>query len=243
MREPFFALTIYSIVIVLTAWAGASIPLIAKWRRRTIRLFISFGAGVLLGAAFLHMIPEAAELIQARLGIPLLLGFLSLYIAEKFVMVHSCEAEECDFHTVGWSAFWGLSLHSFITGIALASGMLATNLGFVVFLAILMHKFPASFSLASVLLHEEFPRRKIAAVVFVFSISVPIGAGITFLAFDSVSPQAVGWLVAFSAGTFLHVAADDLLPEVHSANLERKSSLSVFLAGIFVIWLTQQIAV
>ncbi|MDQ7054336.1 MAG: ZIP family metal transporter [candidate division KSB1 bacterium] len=241
MNPTITKVLLYSILIILIALAGASILIVSAWQRRTIRLFISFGAGVLLGAAFLHMIPEAAHLIQGSVGPPMLLGFLSLFIFEKFIMVHACEAEDCDFHTVGLSALIGLSLHSMVTGIALGASLIAPQLSLVVFIAVALHKFPESFSLASILAHENYSRGKIFLGVFWVAVMVPVGAILTLLVLGSVSDFTVGWLVAFSAGTFLHIAADDLLPEVHTSTLDRKSSLGIFLAGIVLMWISQNV--
>ena len=90
MLQSTHSLWLYSAIIVVVTWAGGIIPLYRPWRQSTLHLFVSFGAGVLLGVAFLHIIPEATAMIQANAGLPLLLGFLFLYVLEKFIMVHSC---------------------------------------------------------------------------------------------------------------------------------------------------------
>jgi len=228
-------LIIYSVCIILVAWIGGLVPIFFRKKTMIIHLFISFGAGVLLGAAFLHIIPDAAEYIGAKLGLPILLGFLTLYVFEKFIMTHPCPSEHCEFHTVGISAFIGLSLHSLITGLALGAGILVPHLGLVVFLAVLLHKLPASLSLSSLLIKEHYSLKKIMVVIFLFSFMVPIGAFITFFLLQNTSQATLGYLIAFSAGTFLHVAADDLIPEIHKHYKLRYSSLIVFIIGIVVI--------
>jgi zinc and cadmium transporter len=234
MPNSLQSLAIYSVFIILITWIGGAIPLIKLWRQSTIRLFISFGAGVLLGVAFLHIIPEAAQFIQTDIGLPLLLGFLSLYVLEKFIMVHSCEAG-CDVHVVGWSSFLGLSIHSLTAGMALGAGVIVPQISFFVFLAVLLHKLPESFSLSCVLLQEKFTRKKILFIIFIFSLTVPIGAWTTVAIFESFSNNSIGWLLAFSGGTFLHIAADDLLPNVHSTENNRNATLTTFLAGVAMI--------
>ncbi len=229
-------LLIYLIIIMLTAWIGGAIPLFFRWRSLVIHLFISFGAGILLGAAFLHMLPDAAEYIGSQLGLPALLGFLTLYVMEKFVMTHPCPADHCEYHHVGMAAFVGLSLHSLITGISLGAGIMVPKLGLVVFLAVLLHKLPASLSLSSILVKENYTTKSIALIILIFSLMIPAGAlGIYFFAIHTTK-TTLGYLVAFSAGTFLHVAADDLLPEVHSHFKHRKESLFTFFVGLVVIW-------
>lgn len=233
------SLIIYSMCIIVVAWIGGAIPLFFRKKLLVIQLFIGFGAGVLLGAAFLHMIPDAAEYIGPSLGVPILLGFLTLYLFEKFLMTHPCPAEGCEYHKVGLSAFIGLSFHSFVTGLALGSGILIPHLGFVVFLAVLLHKLPASLSLSSLLVKEKYTNKFITLIILLFSFMVPLGAFITFLLLKNTNHVTIGYLIAFSAGTFLHVAADDLIPEVHRHFKFRQVRLLVFLLGIFVIWIVK----
>ncbi|HHL72578.1 MAG TPA: transporter, Zip family protein [Bacteroidetes bacterium] len=227
---------LYLVLIILITLAGGGIPLIRSWRRTTVRLFVSFGAGVLLGAAFLRMIPEAAGMIGPGIGVPLLSGFLFLFVIEKFIMVHACEAADCHYHTMGGAALVGLYLHSLIDGVALGAGIVMPEIGLFVFLAVLLHKFPASFSLTSILLHENMQRRTIVLIIAGFALTVPIGSLITIFLFHGVSQPVLGWLIAFSAGTFLHVAADDLLPEVHSEHDGRFQTLFTFLLGLGLMW-------
>jgi zinc transporter ZupT len=59
---------------------------------------------------------------------------------------------------------------------------------------------------------------------------------VTFLFAQNTSETVIGFLVAFSGGTFLHVAADDLLPEVHRHGEDRNLRLFVFILGLLVIW-------
>jgi len=232
-------LFIYSLFIVLVAWAGGIIPLFFRKQPVIIRFFISFGAGILLGASFLHMIPDAARYIGSQLGVPILLGFLTLYIFEKFIMTHPCHADECDYHTVGLSAFVGLSVHSLITGLALGAGVIVPKLGFIVFLAVILHKLPASLSLSSLLLKEGYSLKSTILIILIFSFMVPVGAFVTYFLSRQTSMETIGFLIAFSSGTFLHVAADDLIPEVHHHIHYRKSRLVIFLLGIAVMWLVK----
>jgi zinc transporter ZupT len=114
----------YSLVVMGLACGGTSLPFLFKRRKkdeRLFRFFVSFGGGVLLGAAFLHMIPCAAELSGESVGFFILLGFLSLYLLESFVFSHSCEEHDCDYHTIGLVAAVGLSVHNFVNGVALRS--------------------------------------------------------------------------------------------------------------------------
>jgi len=229
-------LLVFSGIIVVCAWIGGVVPLQFHWRRDQLWLLVSFGAGVLLGAAFLHMCPQAFELIGANASGFVFAGFLILFFIEKFVMVHACGAHECDYHTIGLAAFVGLSVHSMIAGIALGSATAIPGLGPVVLLAIVAHKAPASMSLTGLLVAAGYPKARIIALITVFSLMVPIGAAIAYFVLKSVPEHIVGVLIALSAGTFLHIAASDLLPELHRAQQFRTLSLVTFLGGVLLTW-------
>jgi zinc and cadmium transporter len=82
------ALSIYTGAILVGALAGGALPLFASIRRSD--LLLSFSAGVMLGAAFFHMLPEAVEQGGSAVVPFVLVGFLVLYLAERFVLVHVC---------------------------------------------------------------------------------------------------------------------------------------------------------
>jgi zinc and cadmium transporter len=81
-------LSAYTGAILLGALAGGALPLFASVRRSD--LLLSFSAGVMLGAAFFHMLPEAVEGGGAAVVPFVLAGFLLLYLLERFVLVHVC---------------------------------------------------------------------------------------------------------------------------------------------------------
>ncbi|KKA16841.1 ZIP metal ion transporter [Rasamsonia emersonii CBS 393.64] len=110
----------------------------------------------------------------------------------------------------------GLVIHAAADGIALGASGSNTNLSFIIFLALLVHKAPASFGLTSVLLKQGLSSRSARAHLLVFSLAAPVGALLTFvfvqtvgsgLAGDEVATRwRTGMLLLFSAGTFLYVA-------------------------------------
>jgi len=78
----------YAAAILLGSLGGGALPLLGGMRRSDALL--SFSAGVMLGAGFLHMLPEAVEGAGYR-AIPfVLVGFLFLFLLERFALVHVC---------------------------------------------------------------------------------------------------------------------------------------------------------
>ncbi len=81
-------LALYAGAILVGALAGGALPLVGAMRRSDALL--SFSAGVMLGAAFFHMLPEAVEGAGLSALPFVLVGFLTLFLLERFVLVHVC---------------------------------------------------------------------------------------------------------------------------------------------------------
>lgn len=107
----------------------------------------------------------------------------------------------------------GLVIHAAADGIALGASSSNTGLSFIIFLAIMVHKAPASFGLTSVLLKQGLTSRSARTHLLVFSLAAPVGALATFLFVqvvgsgtsddEAISRWRTGMLLLFSAGTFL----------------------------------------
>ena len=233
-------LAVYSGLILLAALLGSAFPLMRKWSDAQFRLFLGFAAGVLLGAAFLHMAPNAFEILGQKTGVFVLVGFVTLYVIEKYLAVHICEARGCDVHeirTLGWATFVGLSVHAIMDGVALGSALLLSSgphraMGAIVFFAIFAHKGPAALALATILKEEKRETRGIVLMNVFFALMTPLGALLTFLSLSVLNARALGIATAISIGTFLHIALSDLLPEVHKHLGHRNRNLVAFLGGL-----------
>ena len=123
------ALAIYLPTVIFISLLGGFLPLMRALSQRALALLLSFSAGVLLGAVFFHMLPEVSSALGANLGLPVLAGFLLIFVMERFVFVHACEEHDCDIHQMGIPAFLGISLHSLLDGIALGAGLILPQLG------------------------------------------------------------------------------------------------------------------
>ena len=258
---PPSTLLLDALAILGGALAGGAVPLLGGRRRSDGML--SFSAGVMLGAAFFHMLPEAAELAGLA-AIPwVLVGFLFLFLLERYVLVHVCAepgiaalahghahgevegpgAEHahggtgCEVHTLGLAAFVGLSLHTLVDGFALGAASVEERLGFLVFLAILAHKIPSSFSLSAILRAEGYSRRRALAMNAAFALMVPAGAGL-YLALRQFADTGrfTALALAASAGTFLHLSLSDILPDVHRRGGSRLRLSALLLAGVATMW-------
>lgn len=235
-------LLLYLVAIFVGTLAGGLIPLARNWSSRGLLIPVSFSGGVLLGAAFFHMIPEAAQLLGRALGWPLLAGFLTIFTLERFVLVHPVPEEAAEHgrpHHLhfGLAAYFGLSFHSLLDGIAVTSAYERPDLGGVVLLAVIFHKIPDAFALAGLLMLDRWPKRAIAFLLTIFALITPIGAMLTWFALDPGRSSIVAGAVALSAGTFLAVATSDILPQLRRFDHQRLMPMVALFVGIAFSWM------
>ena len=202
-------------------------------------MLISFCAGVLLGAVFFHMVPEISPILGRKMGFPIMLGFLGIYVMEKFIMVHPCEEGACDYHKIGVAAYVGIGFHSILDGVAIGAGNML-NISMVILLAVTIHKFPAALALSSILVKGgEYSRQKILVSMFIFALATPIGALISMNVMGQLNnTDIIGFALGISAGTFLYISIGDLLPTVHEEDEKKNLNLVLLFVGILVMFLS-----
>ena len=267
--SPFVRLAIYAGAVLVSTLLAALWPATrTRHGQAAGHTALSVAAGVMLGAAFFHMLPEAIREAGPQVSYAVVLGFATIFLLERVVLVHACEmlpepavaeagvketahvhvhdpdgGDDCAEHpqTLGLTAFVGFSLHTLTDGVALGSAVAAAGLGPVVLLAIVLHRIPLSFSLAGVLRHEGRSTGRVLAMVGVFAAMVPVGAGLFLLAARWLTHAGAGavtpYALAFSAGTFLHVAFSNLLPEIHRRRRGALPAAAVVAGGLLLMYL------
>jgi zinc and cadmium transporter len=230
---------LFLIFIFVITMAGGWIPTLKPWSQKTFRMLISFCAGILLGAVFFHMVPEISPILGRKMGFPIMLGFLGIYVMEKFIMVHPCEEGACDYHKIGVAAYVGIGFHSILDGVAIGAGNML-NISMVILLAVTIHKFPAALALSSILVKGgEYSRKKILTSMFIFALATPIGALVSMNVMNGLNnTDIIGFALGISAGTFLYISIGDLLPTVHEEDEKKYLNLVLLFVGIFVMFLS-----
>jgi zinc and cadmium transporter len=151
-------------------------------------------------------------------------------------------------HKLGWGgAAMGMSLHSIIAGIALASAMLAESHGehvaawpgIAAFAVILLHKPLDSLTVITLTRMSHMSRFSSHVVNALFSLAVPLGAMLTLLGMEhwlADNPAFIAYALAFSAGTFICVSLSDLLPELQFHHHDRVGLSAALIIGIALAW-------
>ncbi len=196
--------------------AGAAVVTTAHRRGQLpLRYVVAAGAGFMLAAAFVRMLPESAQVPHAYLFV--LVGYFGIHLFEHTVAPHFHFGEEIHADAflkpaAGWLAVLGLGVHTLFDGVAIAAGfMIGPRLGLLLFLAVVLHKLPEGFTVASIMLATG--RSSAAALIAGLALGVCTVLGA--LGTSLLAEAHVGYALALSAGVTIYVAASDLIPEVN----------------------------
>lgn len=183
-----------------------------QWSVRALDRMLAFAAGFLLSVAFVDLIPVAIERDGSRAATTALLAYLLVHLTQHTFGRHFHFGEET--HTVtrlvSLSALLGLLLHTFVDGVAVASGLMVSGaVGLRVFAGILLHKFPEGLAISSLFLAAGASRSMAIAAAGALGVATILGVILT----DSfISLQTYG--LGISAGVTIYVGASNLVPEL-----------------------------
>ncbi len=209
-----------SVLLGLTAAAanafGGAVIVQRNWERRYLRYFVALGAGFMLATALVEIVPESIRERGPSAGFIVLIGYLIIHFFEHTVTPHfhfgeETHGEEFVHPHKRFSVLVGLMIHSFFDGVAIASGFLVSSwMGWIIFLAVFLHKIPEGFTVSSVMLASGLDRLRS------WGASALLGAA-TFAGVMAMAAlqHAVSYGLALSAGVSIYVAATDLMPEVN----------------------------
>lgn len=207
---------LFGLIAALANVAGGLILVSRRhWNDLILRYFVALGAGFMLATTLVHMLPVAV-VGNSRGPLLILAGYFLVHFFEHTVAPHFHFGEETHSHALEmpsapWTALVGLSVHAFFDGLSIASGLaVSQSLGILVFMAILLHKLPEGFTVASIALASGQGRRGALRASLVLAAATLLGA------MSLVDPGWVGIALPLSTGVTLYVAASDLIPEVNS---------------------------
>ena len=208
---------------------------------QALRYFVALGAGFMLAAAVLEMVPEGLHVNPQWAPLLILGGYCGVHLLEHSLVPHFHFGEETHHHEflsarTSYSVLLGLATHTFFDGVAIGSGFVLSHwLGIVLFLAVFLHKIPEGFTIASVMLAGGRGRRTaLNSALFLGAMTV---LGVLVI---NLQPSWVRAGLPISAGVTIYVAATDLVPEVNREPGIRMAL--VFFAGVVVFFLLRMIA-
>ena len=218
---------------------GLLVTIKRRWDEVLLKCFVALGAGFMLGAAFLGMVPESVRLTDLA-PLLILVGYLMIHFFEHTLARHFHFGEETHVEmvlapSVSVFALTGLLIHTFFDGVSIASGFdVRTGLGVLIFAAVALHKIPEGFTVGSIMLASGRSRRTAMASSTALGLSTIVG-----VIFASYLKGLLGYRLALSAGVMIYVAASDLIPEV---NREKGILMAIMVfVGVLLFYLTERL--
>src|SRR3982751_1826376 len=153
--------------------------------RRSLLYIMAFSSGLVIGVAFLDLLPEIVEASSQEhlpiraLMVTVVVGFLAIFLLEKLTIIHSEKQHDTPghHHNVGLVGALGLSFHSFLDGLAIGVGFEAgTKIGIVVLLAVVAHDFADGLNTVTFMLATRNSRWRTAALLGIDAIAPVLGA-------------------------------------------------------------------
>lgn len=234
-----------SVLVLVSALAGAAVIFMIKLNHKKLCSLISFSAGALFSAAAFTLLPESLyDIGWLQLILAAASGYLLFWIISKYFshVCPACSATHFDektthkFSEIVLTLLTALSIHSFLDGVALTSGMGHQHSNESVFFAVLTHKFPEGLALAALMISSGYKKLKILGYVTLVESTTVLGAVLGYSFFhDAISPTAISSVMAHIAGGFIFLAIHAVLGEM----LKHHTKLVVFsfVGGLLLILL------
>lgn len=199
-------------------------------------ILVSFAAGVLMGTAFLHLLPESIEYYGYESAAKLfIVGFVTFYLLERILRWRHCHEDECYVHPVTHLALFGDGIHNFIDGVVIVAAYLTDiGLGILTTFAVIAHEIPQELGDFGILVFGGYSFRKALVYNFLTALTSVLGA---LMGYYLLAERFLPLIIAFAAGNFTYIATSDLIPELHKeTNFSRSfTSFVVFLFGLLLM--------
>lgn len=247
MGRATLVIAAYGLAAAFANLLGGLLVSARRLGQTTLRYLIALGAGFMLAAVFLRIIPESVELWSGKTIAAMACvtaGYLLIQLFEHTIAPHFHFGEETHkaemlAEHAALAGIGALMIHTFFDGVSIAVGFLVNfELGLLIFIAIILHKLPEGFTVASMMLAAGKTRR--AARLAALFVGLATFGGVTLVLFFQnaavYSHNISSYALPLSGGVTLYVAASDLIPEVNTRERGVMTSLLVF-AGVAFFYL------
>ena len=210
----------------------------SRWSTRALDAMLAFAGGFMIAVALIDLFPEALARGGRSAAIVALGGYLAVHVTQHVIGTHFHFGEETHAvsEAVSVAALVGLLLHTFVDGVAVASGLdVGGAVGALVFMAVILHKVPEGLAISSRVLAAGQGRRRALLAAGALGVATIAGVALT----SQVAPLREHGL-ALAAGVTLYVGMSNLVPEFRARGGWRPSV--AFLAGTGVYFAARVLA-
>lgn len=228
-----------TLTVSIVSLVGIVFSLRGQWLNKALSSLVAVAAGALMGAAFLHLIPEAVTQTEnsPNIFLYLLTGFVFFFILEQLLHWHHQHGTGHKVEPFSYLILVGDGVHNFFDGLAIAASFMVSPLaGVITTLAVALHEIPQEFGDFAIMVYGGFSRKQALFFNFVSGMTAIIGGIIGYFAF-SLMQASIPYLMLFVSGGFIYIAAADLIPSIKHGPRLRQTILTLvaFLAGIILM--------
>lgn len=212
-----------SLSVSLCSLSGVfALWLSAKRLKKIVPYLVALAVGILLGDAFIHLIPDAVNRHGSISEVCLLtlVGMFCFFVLEKIVRWrhdHRVEFTKAaaDIRPMAKMNLVGDAIHNFVDGILISGSFLADPaIGITTTFAIIAHEIPQEIGDVGALVYGGYSPKQ--AVLFNFYCSLTVVAGAIFtLLLSQIAESSLLVLLPIAAGGFIYIAATDMIPALH----------------------------
>jgi zinc and cadmium transporter len=197
---------------------------------RLVDQLVSFSVGMLLGSAFLHLLPESLHIGADlhHITTTVLVGLLTFFALERLAIFRHDHHHELDGHDHphghdaavagkgGSSLLVGSTIHAFADGVLIAAAFnVDWMLGLITALAIATHEVPQQIGNFFVLLNSGFSKSRALLFNLMTGSGALVGGVLGHFALAQVG-GLLPFVLAIAASNFMYIALSDLIPQLHA---------------------------
>ena len=182
-----------------------------QWSERALDIMLAFAAGFMISVAMIDLLPEALSRGGHVAAVVALGGYVAVHITQHVIGTHFHFGTETHHvsEAVSVAALVGLLLHTFVDGVAIASGFgIGSAVGALVFTAVILHKVPEGLAISSLFLAAGQSKRRALLAAAALGVATILGVILT----DEIGALREHGL-ALAAGVTLYVGMSNLVPE------------------------------
>ncbi len=237
--------------VLSVAAASLFLLLSEQTRAKVLPHGISFATGALLAVSFGGLIPHAFEAVDQQhlheLSMTIMIGVLLFFMLEKLLLWRHCHTGDCEVHVTahdhshdasGALILFGDGIHNFLDGILIAAAFLTdVNLGIVTSLAVAAHEIPQEVGDFAILLHSGYSRARALYYNVLASLATVLGGVLAYFGLGGLH-DALPYLLALAAASFIYIAVADLIPTLHKKTDAKATMQQMVLISAGVVLIT-----
>ena len=222
--------------IAIVSGIPLAVTLLLALNERSVRVAIPFltaaGAGALMGAAVLHLIPESLSNGSSpiKVFVSVAIGYAVFALVERLLAKHNHahahgielgapEAHSGDINaSLAPLAFTGDAIHNFVDGVLIAAGFLASpGFGILTAVAIGLHELPREVGTFSLFVHSGVQPLRAVGYNLLTALLSAVGATATLLIGARVANLGNA-ILPFAAGSYVYISLAIGLPALSFRN-------------------------